>query len=125
QHLLDQFEDRRQVLILRFGEIEIFFPWIQPIESIDVILGNIDAARVVRVGPSEFLQRDLPLAREKPVDKYLPRIGMRCAHWDAERTARGARAAALLPIFGVEITDRQFLLHGFADFATGVAANTK
>src|SRR5262249_25327896 len=44
---------------------------------------------------------------------------------DAERAAGGTAAAALLPIFGVEVTDRQLLLHRLAYFAAGVAANTQ
>src|SRR5262249_26333589 len=43
----------------------------------------------------------------------------------AERASGGTAAAALLPVFGVEVTDRQLVLHCFADFAARVAANTQ
>src|SRR4030095_1745186 len=53
------------------------------------------------------------------------RIGMGRARRDAERAAGGTAAAALLPLFGVEVTNRQLLLHGLAYFAARVAANAQ
>jgi hypothetical protein len=76
QHFLDQLEDRRQILILGLGQIEIFFRRIQAVEGVDFVFGNIDAPRVMRVGPGEFLQRALPLARRQPVDEQLGRVGV-------------------------------------------------
>src|SRR5215475_2113231 len=52
-------------------------------------------------------------------------MGMGRARRDAERTAGGTAVAALLPVFGVEVTDRQLVLHGLADFAARVAANAQ
>src|SRR5258705_3341970 len=125
QDFLDELETRRQILVFRLSEIEIFFPLLQAVESIDVVFRNIISARVVCVGPSEFLQRGLTFARKKPVDEHLCRIGMGRAVGNAECAACGARAAALLPILGIEIADRQLLLHRLADFAAGIAANTQ
>src|SRR4030095_8873361 len=125
QDFFDKLEDWRQILVFRLCEIEIFLPLLQAVESVDVVFRNIVSARVVRVGSSEILQRGLTLARKKPVDEYLRRVGMGRAVGNAEGAAGGARAAALLPILGVEIADRQLLLYCLADFAAGVAANTQ
>ena len=62
QNVFDQLEYRRQVLVLRFGQIEIFLAVFKAIVRIDFVFGNIDAAGIVRVGPAEFLQRKLPLS---------------------------------------------------------------
>src|SRR5262249_30284305 len=76
-------------------------------------------------GPVRLLWRGLPFPGQVPVDENFRRLGMGRARRDAERAAGGTAAAALLPIFGVEITDRQLVLHGLADFAACVAANTQ
>ena len=55
QNLFDQLEYRRQVLVLRSGQIEIFLAFFQAVVGIDVVFWNIDAAGIVRVGPAEFL----------------------------------------------------------------------
>src|SRR5258705_2046910 len=118
-------EDCRQILVFRLGEIEIFFPLLQAVESVEIVFRNIISTRIVRIGPSKFLQRGLTFARKKPVDEHLRRVGMGRSVGNAKRSACGARAAALLPILGVEIADRQLLLHSLADFAAGIAANTQ
>ena len=125
QNFFDQLEYRRQVLVLRSGQIEIFLAFFQAVVGIDFVFRNIDAAGIVRVGPAEFLQRKLPFSGQQPVDENLRRIGVGRARRDAERAAGGTAAAALLPIFGVEVTDRQLVLHGLAYFAARVAANTQ
>jgi hypothetical protein len=43
QDFLDQFKDRRQILVLGFGQIEVCFSFRQPIIRIDVVFGNVDA----------------------------------------------------------------------------------
>src|SRR6266542_3411761 len=50
QNLFDQLEYRRQVLVLRFGQIEIFLAFFQAVVGIDFVFWNIDAAGIVRVG---------------------------------------------------------------------------
>src|SRR4030095_5543544 len=125
QNLFDQLEYTRQVLVLRSGQIEIFLAFFQAVVGIDFVLWNIDPARIVRVRPAEFLQRKLPFSGQQPVYENLRRIEVGCARRDAERAAGGTAAAALLPVFGVEVTDRQLLLHGLAYFAARVATNTQ
>src|SRR5262249_13619156 len=103
----------------------MFFPWLQAVVRIDVVFRNVDPAGVVSVGSAELLQRDLSLPRKKPVDEHFRRVGMRSATRDAQGSASRARAAALFPAFGVEGSDGQSLVFGFADLASRVATNTK
>jgi hypothetical protein len=92
QNLFDQLEYRRHVLVLRSGQIEIFLAFFQAVVGIDVVFWNIDAAGIVRVGPAEFLQRDLPFPGQQPVDENFRRIGMGRA-----RGIPSVPPAALLP----------------------------
>ena len=55
QNFFDQLEYRRQVLVLRSGQIEIFLAFFQAVVGIDFVFRNIDAAGIVRVGTAEFL----------------------------------------------------------------------
>ena len=75
-----------------------------------VVLGDINTPRVVRVGAPQFLQRHLSFPGQQPVDKYLGRVGMRCARRDAKGAAGRAEATAFFPFVRVEIADRQLLL---------------
>src|SRR4030095_12130340 len=75
QNLFDQLEYRRQVLVLRSGQIEIFLAFFQAVVGIDFVFWNIDAARIVRVGPAEFLQRKLPFSGQEPVTKTFAALG--------------------------------------------------
>ena len=76
QDFFNQLEDRREILVLGFGQIQIFFGRVQTVGRIDIVLGNIDAPRVMRVGAAEFLNRDLPFAGQEPVDQHLGCVGV-------------------------------------------------
>src|SRR5262249_1022281 len=125
QNLFDQLEYPRPVLLLPSGQIQIFLAFFRAVVGIDAVFWNIDAAGIVRVGPAELLQRDLPFPGQQPVNENFCRVGVGRARRDAERAAGGTAAAALLPVFGVEVTDRQLVLHCLAYFAARVAANTQ
>src|SRR6266566_1354977 len=94
QNLFDQLEYRRQVLVLRSSQIEIFLAFLQAVVGIDFIFWNIDAAGIVRVGPAEFLQCKLPFSGQQPVDENLRRIGVGRARRDQDDNKK---TAASLP----------------------------
>ena len=65
-------------------------------------------ARVVHI--AEFLQRHLPLAREKPVEKDFCGIWMRRLVHQAKRAAARRETRSFFPVIGVEVVHRQALV---------------
>src|ERR671918_2131203 len=125
QRFSHQLENRREVLVLGARQIEIFLSFREPIVSINVVLGNVNSTRVVRVRATEFLHRDLSLAGKKPIDEQFCGIGMGRTGGNAQGSTGGAGASAFFPIVAVEIIYRESLLLGFSGFASGGAANAK
>src|SRR5262249_20829274 len=66
QNLFDQLEYRRQVLVLRSGQIEIFLAFFQAVVRIDVVFWNIDAAGNVGRGADGILAHARPLPGQQP-----------------------------------------------------------
>ena len=76
------------------------------------IFRDIDAPAVRRIFAVEivmFLQRHLPSAREKPVDKNLRRVWIGRPFDQTHRPAAGSQLNSFFPVDVVELVDRQSL----------------
>lgn len=102
-----------------------YFSILEAVERIDCRFADIDSPGVVRAGASKLLQRGLTLARQEPVDEHFRRVGMGRPRRKPKSAAGSARPAALFPVLGIEIADRQLLLHCLPNFAAGVAADAE
>ena len=79
QRFIHNIDDRLHLDPLGLAGVEVLNAIQAPTKKRHFIFGNIDAQGIRRALAVHhtFLQRDLPVAREQPVDKYFCGIGMR------------------------------------------------
>jgi hypothetical protein len=111
QRLIHDFDDRFHLDPLRLAGVEIFNAFEPPIQVRHIIFGNIRPQRIRRAfaGQCPFLQCDLSLARQQPVDKNLGRVRVWRTIYQGQGTKLLNQTATFFEHLGTKCIHRQTL----------------